>query len=81
VSGSTTGGGHKPESELDRLSNILKVSNDLFSNIPWTDADWVHKLIAKDISNESPQTRRTRMPNATRTSRTPVSSATWPWRL
>ena len=33
----TTGGGHKPEPELDRLSNILKVFNDQFGNIPWTD--------------------------------------------
>jgi len=45
----TTGGGHKPEPELDRLSNILKTSNDQFGNIPWTDADRVHKLITEDI--------------------------------
>ena len=45
----TTGGGHKPESELDRLSNILKTFNDQFGNIPWTDADRVHKLITEDI--------------------------------
>ena len=45
----TTGGGHKPESELDRLSNILKTFNDQFGNIPWTDADRVHKLITQDI--------------------------------
>jgi len=44
-----TGGGHKPEPELDRLSNIIKGFNDLFGNIPWTDADRVHKLITKDI--------------------------------
>ena len=37
----TTGGGHKPEPELDRLSNILKIFNDQFGNIPWTDADRV----------------------------------------
>jgi type I restriction enzyme R subunit len=47
----TTGGGHKPEPELDRLSNILKVFNDQFGNIPWTDADRVHKLITVDIPN------------------------------
>ena len=47
----TTGGGHKPEPELDRLSNILKVFNDQFGNIPWTDADRVHKLITEDIPN------------------------------
>jgi len=45
----TTGGGHKPEPELDRLSNILKSFNDQFGNIPWTDADRVHKLITEEI--------------------------------
>ncbi|MBA3341495.1 MAG: type I restriction endonuclease subunit R [Gemmatimonadaceae bacterium] len=45
----TTGGGRKPEPELDRLSNILKAFNDHFGNIPWTDADRVHKLITEDI--------------------------------
>ena len=47
----TTGGGLKPEPELDRLSNILKVFNDQFGNIPWTDSDRVHKLITVDIPN------------------------------
>jgi type I restriction enzyme R subunit len=47
----TTGGGHRPEPEIDRLSNILKVFNDQFGNIPWTDADRVHKLITEDIPN------------------------------
>jgi len=45
----TGGGGRKPEPELDRLSNILKTFNDQFGNIPWTDADRVHKLITEDI--------------------------------
>ena len=45
----TSGGGHKPEPELDRLSNILKAFNDQFGNIPWTDADRVHKLITEEI--------------------------------
>ena len=45
----TMGGGHKPEPELDRLSNILKTFNDQFGSIPWTDADRVHKLITEDI--------------------------------
>ncbi len=44
-----TGGGHKPEPELDRLSNILKTFNDRFGNIPWSDSDRVHKLITEDI--------------------------------
>ncbi len=43
------GGGHKPEPELDRLSNIIKAFNDQFGNIPWTDADRVCKLITKEI--------------------------------
>ncbi len=45
----TTGGGHKPEPELDHLSNIIKTFNDQFGNIPWTDADRVHRLITEDI--------------------------------
>ena len=45
----TTGGGYKPEPELDHLSNILKAFNDQFGGIPWTDADRVHKLITEDI--------------------------------
>jgi type I restriction enzyme R subunit len=45
----TSGGGHKPEPELDRLSNILKTFNDQFGNIAWSDADRVHKLITEEI--------------------------------
>jgi type I restriction enzyme R subunit len=45
----TSGGGGKPEPELDRLSNILKTFNDQFGNIPWADSDRVHKLITEDI--------------------------------
>jgi len=45
----TTGGGGKPEPELDRLSNILKTFNDLFGNIEWTDGDRVHRLITEEI--------------------------------
>ncbi|HWM89696.1 MAG TPA: type I restriction endonuclease subunit R [Thermoanaerobaculia bacterium] len=45
----TTGGGHKPDPELDRLSNILKVFNDQFGNVDWTDRDRVHRLITEDI--------------------------------
>jgi len=45
----TSGGGGKPEPELDLLSNILKAFNDQFGNIPWTDIDRVHKLITQDI--------------------------------
>ena len=45
----TAGGGHKPEPELDRLSNIIKAFNDQFGNIPWSDKDRVHKLITEEI--------------------------------
>lgn len=45
------GGGRIAEPELDRLSNIIKTFNDQFGNIPWTDADRVHKLITEDIPN------------------------------
>jgi len=45
----TSGGGHIPEPEIDRLSNILKAFNDQFGNIPWTDADRVHRLITEEI--------------------------------
>ncbi len=45
----TEGGGHKPEPELDRLSNIIKAFNDQFGNIPWTDADRVRRLITEEI--------------------------------
>ena len=48
----TTGGGHVPEPELDRLSNILKTFNDQFGNVPWTDADRVHHLITKEIPSK-----------------------------
>ncbi len=45
----TSGGGRIAEPELDRLSNIINAFNDQFGNIPWTDADRVHKLITEEI--------------------------------
>ena len=45
----TSGGGFKPEPELDRLSNILKIFNDQFGNFSWTDADRVNRLITEYI--------------------------------
>jgi len=47
----TSGGGHKREPELDRLSNIIQAFNDQFGNVPWTDADRVHRLITEEIPN------------------------------
>ena len=39
----------KPDPELDRLSNIVKVFNERFGNVPWEDADRVRRLITEDI--------------------------------
>ncbi len=47
----TAGGGHKPEPELDRLSNIIATFNELFGNVQWQDADRVRRLITEDIPN------------------------------
>ena len=44
-----SGGGYMPEPEFDLLSNIVKTFNDQWGNIPWTDADRVHRLISEDI--------------------------------
>lgn len=40
---------HRSEPELDLLSTIVKTFNDQFGNVPWSDADRVHKLITEDI--------------------------------
>jgi len=48
----TTGGGRKPEPELDQLSNIIKTFNDLFGNIDWKDADKIRKVIAEEIPDK-----------------------------
>lgn len=40
---------HRPEPELDRLSNILKAFNDLWGNIAWEDRDRVQRLMTQDI--------------------------------
>ena len=44
-----SGGGHRPEPELDRLSNIIREFNEHFGAIPWDDADRVHQLITETI--------------------------------
>ncbi len=44
-----SGGGQRPEPELDRLSNILQAFNDLFGDIAWEDRDRVGELITKTI--------------------------------
>lgn len=45
----TAGVGRTTPPELDRLSNILKVFNDQFGNIEWSDDDRVKRLITEDI--------------------------------
>ena len=43
------GGGGKSDPELERLSSIVRAFNERFGNIPWEDADRVHRLITEDI--------------------------------
>ncbi|MBF0135829.1 MAG: type I restriction endonuclease subunit R [Magnetococcales bacterium] len=45
----TSGGGGKPEPELDLLSNILKTFNEMFGNIDWKDVDRIGKVIAEEL--------------------------------
>jgi type I restriction enzyme R subunit len=45
----TSGGGRKPEPEIDRLSNIIHAFNDQFGNIDWKDADRIRQVIAEEI--------------------------------
>ncbi|MDE0099011.1 MAG: type I restriction endonuclease [Truepera sp.] len=42
-------GGHPPEPELDRLSNIIRAFNEQFGDISWEDRDRVQQLITKTI--------------------------------
>ena len=44
-----SGGGHKADPELDRLSKIIRAFNDQFGNIPWEDIGRVYRLITEDI--------------------------------
>ena len=54
-SGWDSGPGGRGETELDRLSNIIKAFNDLFGNIPWEDTDRVHRLITETIPSRVAQ--------------------------
>lgn len=42
-------GGGLPETEVEKLSNIIKTFNDLFGNIDWKDTDKIRKVISEDI--------------------------------
>ena len=46
---STSGGGQKPDPELERLSNIIRDFNDRFGNIEWKDQDKIKKVIAEEL--------------------------------
>ena len=45
----TAGGGSRPDTKLDQLSNILRTFNDLFGDIEWDDADRVRQLVTETI--------------------------------
>ena len=45
----SSGGGRKPEPELDLLSNILKTFNDQFGNISWSNVDRIRQKIIGEI--------------------------------
>lgn len=44
-----SGGGRRPEPEIDRLSSILSQFNDRFGGIEWEDGDRIRRLITEDI--------------------------------
>ena len=44
-----SGGFRKAEPEIDHLSNILRVFNELFGNIEWKDADKIVRVIAEEL--------------------------------
>ena len=46
---STSGGGQKPEAEMERLSSIIREFNDQFGNIEWKDQDKIEKVIAQEL--------------------------------
>ena len=48
----TSGGGQKSESEMDRLSNIIRDFNDRFGNIEWKDSDKIEKVIFEELPSK-----------------------------
>jgi type I restriction enzyme R subunit len=72
----TTGGGRKAEPELDRLSSILKMFNDQFGNIQWTDTDGFIGSSRRRSPLRLLQTRPTRMRSDTPMSKTHGSNMT-----
>ena len=45
----TSGGGHKPVPQMDKLSSIIREFNQLFGNIQWKDTDKIHIVITEEI--------------------------------
>ena len=45
----TSGGGQKPEAEMERLSNIIRELNDRFGNVEWKDQDKIGRVIAEEL--------------------------------
>ena len=43
------GGGHKPEPEMERLSNIIREFNERFGNIEWKDPDKIQRVVFEDL--------------------------------
>ena len=76
---STSGGGQKPETEMERLSNIIREFNDRFGNIEWKNQDKIEKVIAEELPAKVAGDRAIRMRWPTPTSRTPGLSTTRPW--
>jgi hypothetical protein len=74
----TSGGGRKPEPELDKLSDILKNFNDHFGNISWTDADRVRQLIQRTFRQEFLQIKPIKTPDRIQTGRMPELNTTKP---
>ena len=46
---STSGGGQKPEAEMERLSNIIREFNDHFGNVEWKDKDKIERVIVEEL--------------------------------
>ena len=49
----TSGSGHRPDPELDRLSNIISQFNDLFGDIAWEDSDRIKRLVTEENPHAS----------------------------
>lgn len=45
----TSGGGHVPEPEIDRLSSIIRTFNEQFGTVDWKDGDKIRQVITEEI--------------------------------